>query len=430
MHSQFAPSFARPPLPSCRMRRAARGASVLLLVALGGCAAPDAVTAPAPPAASEAAQLAIVTRITVTPPAVSLAAGTTFTCQLDRGTRSCWGSNGFAQIGDGTVTTRLTAVRITGRQWRAVAGGNEHGCALAAGDTLVPAGTAYCWGTNRLGQLGTGTGTSSSVPVRVLGTTTFRQIVTAGESVCALDGGGATWCWGQSIGGQSTTTYDRPTRVALAPTFAALTAARGKVCGLTATGQAFCWGSNDRGALAYPVMTATLAVPTAVGGTLRFTQLAMAETHSCGIDGSGQAWCWGSDDFGQVGSSTVNGVWVPKAVNLGYSYKQLALTGTASCGTRTDNVTVCWGSGPALGRSLKAGTSRTPTPTTGGLVFTALSGNRYHICGTVPTTLAQPQVRTYCWGENLFGALGTGDMTTRTAPTPVVYSSITIPLAP
>jgi alpha-tubulin suppressor-like RCC1 family protein len=45
----------------------------------------------------------------------------------------------------------------------ALSAGGTHSCGLTTG------GLAYCWGENVRGQLGTGTTTNSSVPVRVSG---------------------------------------------------------------------------------------------------------------------------------------------------------------------------------------------------------------------------------------------------------------------
>jgi len=82
------------------------------------------------------------------------------------GTVRCWGANAFGQLGDGTLTRRLTpvpaagitgATAITASWW-------HHSCAVL-GD-----GTVKCWGANDWGQLGNGTTVDSSVPVTMTGT--------------------------------------------------------------------------------------------------------------------------------------------------------------------------------------------------------------------------------------------------------------------
>ena len=76
----------------------------------------------------------------------------------------CWGKNTYAQLGDGTRTTRLAPVRVAGsRRFKAILTGERHSCGLTTGDA------AYCWGENANGQLGDGTRTDRLLPVPVAG---------------------------------------------------------------------------------------------------------------------------------------------------------------------------------------------------------------------------------------------------------------------
>jgi len=93
-------------------------------------------------------------------------AGADFTCAIDvGGSVRCWGEGGSGQLGAGTTadsTTPMLAMGVSGAN--GVATGARHACAL---DEV--SGALWCWGDNRDGQLGNGTMTSSSVPVRVSG---------------------------------------------------------------------------------------------------------------------------------------------------------------------------------------------------------------------------------------------------------------------
>ena len=90
-------------------------------------------------------------------------------CGLHRdGGVSCWGRNDAGEIGDGTTTPRDQPVRLAGIV-DAVAvsvtvgnpGVNPHACALHED------GSASCWGSNEVGQLGDGTTDNRLVPTRV-----------------------------------------------------------------------------------------------------------------------------------------------------------------------------------------------------------------------------------------------------------------------
>ena len=81
----------------------------------------------------------------------------------------CWGDNWYGQLGDGTTTEDPIRVPVAvrapaGITLLGVTAGGSYTCALRA------AGPAYCWGSNDVAQLGTGTTVDSSVPVFVAGT--------------------------------------------------------------------------------------------------------------------------------------------------------------------------------------------------------------------------------------------------------------------
>ncbi len=66
------------------------------------------------------------------------------------------------RLGDGTTTTKMTPVLVSGGlSFASVSAGETHTCGVTTG------GDAYCWGDNFEGLLGDGTTTNSSVPVRV-----------------------------------------------------------------------------------------------------------------------------------------------------------------------------------------------------------------------------------------------------------------------
>ena len=97
----------------------------------------------------------------------TLSAGGEYTCGLTAtGDAYCWGWNGSGQLGDGSSINRLTPVAVAGGlTFSAIAtmSGGRHTCGLAT------SGAVYCWGDNGFGQLGNGTTTNSSVPVKVAG---------------------------------------------------------------------------------------------------------------------------------------------------------------------------------------------------------------------------------------------------------------------
>ncbi len=82
-----------------------------------------------------------------------------------------WGYNYHGQLGDGTNTDRTTPVRVSNLgDVRAIAGGGYHSLALKVD------GTVRAWGDNFFGELGDGTNTDRNKPVQVINLSGVRAI--------------------------------------------------------------------------------------------------------------------------------------------------------------------------------------------------------------------------------------------------------------
>jgi alpha-tubulin suppressor-like RCC1 family protein len=77
----------------------------------------------------------------------------------------CWGGNGSGQLGDGTKTNSSTPLDVLtlSSGVSAISAGYGNTCALLGG------GVVKCWGANYVGQLGDGTLTERLTPTAVVG---------------------------------------------------------------------------------------------------------------------------------------------------------------------------------------------------------------------------------------------------------------------
>lgn len=280
--------------------------------------------------------------------------GEDFGCLLTlAGDPACGGNNLNGQLGDGGAPTgtavgtwNLVAPAGGYSFFSSIALGRAHGCAVPRLDpttalTLDASQRVYCWGVNTAGQLGNNTTTNSTVPSAITGPAAAAGIrfdsaaVAAGAAhTCAVEGTGSVsagrlWCWGSNGTGQlgaalTTVFLDEPAIVAGAPVLARVYAGEFHSCGLTAAGAAVCWGRNDSGQLGTGASGAPVTTPTAVAGGLAFRSLSLGENFTCGTSGTpgtsaqvaGTVYCWGNNQFGQLGTSNNTAVLTPTRVSF------------------------------------------------------------------------------------------------------------------
>jgi hypothetical protein len=159
-------------------------------------------------------------------------------------------------------------------------------------------------------------------------------------------GGGGVDC--PPGGAPCGTSYDvtSPTAVASSQTFATVSIGNWHTCMTSTIGAAWCWGSNDNGQLgaasAQRCMGGNIdcsAVPLAVGGMQAFVGIASSSVHSCGLTAAGAAWCWGiAAQLGDGGAGS-GAVRVSVAVAGGHAF----------CAFEAEGSPWCWGSGFSFG---------------------------------------------------------------------------------
>ena len=300
-------------------------------------------------------------------------------CGLSGVTTYCWGYNSSGQLGVSVsaVDHRSSPVVVSGGQaFASVTAGGLHTCALTSD------GAAFCWGRNNWGQLGNGASSTGAIPtpVAVLGGHTFVQLALGDSHTCGRTPANIVYCWGLGFQGQLgvaslvgvTQANPIPLVAANAQSFSSIIAGIDHTCGLTDAGAALCWGDNFFGQLGTALNNGSLtgvAAPQAVSGGHRFLSLTAGSFHSCGLTSNGAAWCWGYNQYGQLGTSTGNGtdtpVPAPEQVTGGRTFSALSAGGNATCGLTSTGQLACWGSNlyGQLATATNSGTmAANPTP--------------------------------------------------------------------
>jgi len=156
--------------------------------------------------------------------------------------------------------------------------------------------------------------------------------------------------------------------------------------------------------------------PGVVRGQLRFRQLAVSFASNCGTTLDNVAYCWGWNQYGQLGDGSTTDRLVPTRVAGELQFSSVAPGGSTSCGLSISGAAYCWGDN----RFGQVGDGSTtdrlrPSPVSGGLVFKGVSPSvsSFQVCGVSTASLG------YCWGLNLYGELGDGSTTDSSVPVAV-----------
>lgn len=247
------------------------------------------------------------------------------------------------------------------------------------------------------------------VPVPVRGGHSFASLSANGFNTCGLDRAGGLHCWG--AGPTQSITFGTP-----APRFSSVASGGGLVgnhmCALTSTGQAYCWGENVYGQLGSGSVTYTNK-PEPVAGDHTFAYLSTGQTHSCGLTTAGIAYCWGLNFAGELGTGGPSGdeetSLVPVAVTGELRFKTIGTGDDHTCGLTDAGRAYCWGENDngEVGDGTRVN-RLAPVAVAGGRTFTSLAVGGEHTCGLTPTGAV------YCWGFNNQGAftVGPGDRLT------------------
>lgn len=318
---------------------------------------------------------------------------------------------------DGSAISYYVLSSATLTQVQAGLGG--HVCAR------VSNGTARCWGQNDVGQLGNGTPSAmSSLPVAVSGLTNVAAIATGGYHSCALLGDHTVRCWGQGTDGQlgNGGLASSPTPVVATGLTDAVAISAGTfhTCALRTGGAVSCWGDNSYAQTGSPVPTdyGQTKAP-AVVPNVTATAVYTGGFHSCALV-SGGVQCWGDNSTGQLGNGGTAGT--PP-----HSLTPVAVTGLTSGVTSmsagdSHNCAIvggavrCWGDNNygQLGNGAVSTTAVTTPATVAGL-----SGITSVAAGYTFSCARQSNNTVSCWGRNGDGELGKGGGADTTAPVAV-----------
>ncbi len=309
------------------------------------------------------------------------AAGCSSTVSIERTGPTMAGAGGSATTTSSAMTTSssmATSGAGGGSAVAKIALGGWHTCAIKEDGSL------WCWGDNSHGQLGVGM-TCSAPPNQLCGIASPVEVTALGHAVRDV-----------ALG------WDGPT------------------CAVKTDGSLWCWGDNSHGQLgdgttesrSSPVKVAAL------GGSA--VKVAIGSEHCCALRTDGSVWCWGRNDYGQLGDGTAGEKHSPAALTaLGSDVVDLVGGGSDSCARKKDGSLWCWGNSVSAKLALGAACPgdacvKSPVEVTAfgkDLVELALGGT--HGCAR------KKDGSLWCLGWNYWGQLGDGTVVDESSPVAV-----------
>jgi len=262
-----------------------------------------------------------------------------------------WGYNAAGQLGTADVTSRSSPTPVVGSyKFKKIMITYEGTSTSSSIVGLLSDGTAYAWGSNTYGQLGTGDRVARSSPTLVLGGYKFEQVTsTSNSNFFGLTSDGTAYAWGYNFVGQlgigSVFDSSSPTLVLGGLKFKQINLASNTIFGLLNNGTLYAWGSSTFGLLGNNTSAPSMSSPIPVLGGYKFKQIYGGAGHVMGLATNENIYTWGDNTYGQLGDGTAISKSSPTLVIGAYTFKQIVagIYGYNSYGITTEGKVYSWG---------------------------------------------------------------------------------------
>ncbi len=290
-----------------------------------------------------------------------------------------------------------------------------HRALLLAMVTILAGCDAYSWGDGSLGRLGYAlpAGTAQLAPAAMAGNANVIALRAGGHHSCGILKNGSLWCWGQAnsgqlgVGGPPVSFLDTPTQVGSATDWQVIAPGVFHTCGIRG-GQMWCWGSNQYGELGLGYTSSGEDTPARVGADSDWVNVAAGGYFTCGIRQGGFLYCWGLNDEGQLGLGDYSNRMTPAFVQGGTWEKPDAGSSHACAIASTTGIAHCWGSN-LEGQIESSVKLAYPSPTALTLARQVVAGDRATCLRSKDAAGSGDNNRVFCFGDggalsgNLYG---------------------------
>lgn len=302
-----------------------------------------------------------------------IALGKGFTCAIvgEKNEVFCFGRNDKGQLGNSSLSASVDPVAVQDREnnnhplseVKQITAGENHACAV------LKSGRGICWGDNSFGQAGNPSVLGIGSKIIYEGERSLKpfenihEIVAGANSTCMIaKDTSEVFCFGERYGSTKKLNW-APEVVELAGAIGNLSqiksigVGRAFGCALGKSSQVYCWGANDFGQLGALINGPGVTKATQVQVTYplqtalnKIDEISVGERHGCALHRDEKTvYCWGDNRFGQLGNTSARGL--PEQVALGSN--NLTLKGVRDLSVGTDRSCIissrdevfCWGNG-------------------------------------------------------------------------------------
>jgi alpha-tubulin suppressor-like RCC1 family protein len=230
------------------------------------------------------------------------------------------------------------------------------------------------------------------------------QVAAGGDHACVVLTNQRAHCWGRNHVGQLGLGTNNPTQpqygaVVELTDVESIAAGDHHTCAIAKGGKVFCWGDNEFGQVGAGVGSlGYYTTPTEVKGLSGVIQLSLGYGFSCALTKAGEVFCWGKNDWSQIVLDwSYKNVFSPTLLPLEPT-AQITTGRAHACALTKAGQVFCWGSCEFSQASCGGGqTSKLVEGLLPGV--TEVQAGSDHTCALSPGGVQ-------CWGRNDKGQLG------------------------
>jgi alpha-tubulin suppressor-like RCC1 family protein len=339
-----------------------------------------------------------------------------------------FGNDGSGQLGDGSGTSSTKPILAAGSKgnWTSVSGGRSHAVGVGSDGTL------WAWGGNSVGQLGNGTKDTKYIPTQIGLLTSWESAAAGVTATAAIRQTKSLWTFGNGatglLGQGDQISRSSPVQVGFLTTWLSASVGQYFMSSVKTDGTLWAWGTGADGQLGQS-SSVSRSSPVQVGAETTWSYVSNTTLSVCALKSDGTLWAWGVNSYGQLGQNNI--VSRSSPVQIGSSTNWSAV----SCGylhviaLETSGKIWTWGSNSfgQLGQNTAISANRSSPVQVGALTtWLKIVAGGYHCLAT------KTDGTLWAWGYNADGQLGQGNTAYKSSPVqvPGVASSWSTTTAP